>query len=100
MKFCKILTMSVQFLVSFTTFLLENQNFLSSASVIKDSSLHNSTLYIRGSDFDCPVSIYKKHFVKLDSSTFLSRKTVDKDLHSSLNFKLMACNIHNCVHIK
>ena len=90
--------MSSQLLVSFTTFLLENQNFLSSASIIEDSSLDYGSLNIRGTYLDSSVRIYKQNLIKLNGSTFVSRKAVDKDLHTSFNFKLVSGNIYDCVH--
>ena len=35
---------------------------------------------------------------EINGSTFLSRKAVDKDLHTSFNFKLVSGNIYDCVH--
>ncbi len=90
--------MTSQFLVSFTTFFLENQNFLTSAGIVENGSLHYCTLYVWSAYLDSPVCIYQKHFVELDCSAFLRCKAVDENFHTSFNLELVSCNIYNCVH--
>ena len=40
----------------------------------------------------------EEHLVELDRLTVVSRETVHKDVHSSFNLKLLACNVNDCVH--
>lgn len=91
--------MTVELLISFTTFFLEYQNFVC-LYMIYDSSLHISSLDIRGTDFYRSVVIGQKDFAEIQGSTFLTVKTVNENFLSLFNFELLSCNIYNCVHLK
>ena len=90
--------MSGHLLITFTTLLLENKDFLSSASIIEDSSLDYGSVHIRSADLDRSVRIHEQDFVKNQRRALLLRKAVYKNLHASLNLKLLACNLYYCVH--
>ncbi len=94
----KLLAMAVQLLESFTTDFLENKYFLCLGLVIEDGSLDNSTLNVRSTDLDCTLILNEEHLVEFYFSTLASLESVDKDFHSSFNFKLLACNVYDCVH--
>ena len=90
--------MTVQFLITLTTFLLEYKNLLALASVVEYSCCNLCALYVRCANLYCSVLIDKEYLVELDSSTLLSRKAVYEDLHTSLYLELLACNVYDCVH--
>lgn len=90
--------MTGQLLIAFTALLLEDQHFLGPAAVVEDSSLHNSTFHIRGTYLHIPVSVHEQHLVELDRSALLRSETVHENFLASLYLKLLACNIHDCVH--
>ena len=90
--------MTVQGLETLAANLFENKNFLSLGLVIKDSRLDASTIDIRGPDFDRLAILDEKDSVEHYFCTFARLETVYKDLHSGLNFELLACNVNDCVH--
>ena len=90
--------MTVQLLITFATSLLEYKHLVGLARVVENSCLHHCTLYVRGTDLYRSVCIHEEKLVELNSSTFLSRKAVDKDFIASFYLELLACDVHNCVH--
>ena len=92
--------MTVAFVKTFATNLLEYENLVGSGVVSEHCSLHYRTLYIRSADLYLALVVHEKDLVELHSCTFCFRKAVAKDLIACLNFKLLACNINNSVHKK
>lgn len=79
--------------------LLENDNLVSSAGIIKDGGLYDSTLDIRSSDLYLALIVNEEHLIELYGSTFGLRKSLDKDFSASLYFKLLACDVYDSVHL-
>lgn len=96
----ELLAVTVQLLITFTTDFLEYKHFLGLGIIIDDGSLDNRSLNIRRADLYGTLVIDEKNLAELYCSTLVSLQAVDKDILSGLNFKLLACNIYNCVHNK
>lgn len=92
--------MAVALLEALAADLLEDKNLVSLCIIINNSSLDYCTLYVRSSDLYGVILGYEKHLVELYGSTFLSGKTLNKDLGASFYLELLACNVYDCVHNK
>lgn len=92
--------MAVKFLITFTTFFLENENFVCFASIVKNSSLYNGIFNIRSTKSNSSVIVNEKYFCELYRSIFSVREAVAEDFLSGFNFELLAGNVNDCVHFK
>ena len=92
--------MAVELLEALTTNLLEDDNLVSPGLVIDDGSLNDCTFNIRSTDLYCTLILNEEYLVELNISTFGLRKSLHKDLISSLYLELLACNVYDCVHYK
>ena len=90
--------MTVELLEALATDLLENEDLVGLCIVIEYGSLNNGTFYIRSSDLDSFSVCDEEHFAELYFSTFGIGKPLHKDLIASFHFKLLACNVYDCVH--
>ena len=90
--------MAIERLVSFATDFLEYEYLLGLGVVIDDGSLDTGTLYIGGSDLDRTIFVDEQDLVESNSLSVLRLETIHEDLHASLNLKLLACNVYDCVH--
>ena len=95
----KFLTVAVQFLEALAADLLENENLVSPCIVIEHCCLHNCTFEIRSSYPYVIVAADEKDLSELHGFTFGLRKPLNKEFITSLNFKLLACDVYNCVHL-
>ena len=94
----EFLTVTVQSLESLATDFLEYEHFLCFGVIVKDGSLHNCSLYIRSSNLYGAFCINEKNLVELYGFSVLCLEAVYEDIHSSLYFELLACNVYDCVH--
>lgn len=92
--------MSVEFLETLAADLLENDDLICFCVIFQDGSLYYCALNVRSADLHCAFSVNEKYFCKLHCFTFGLRKSLHKDLISSLYFKLLASNVYDCVHLK
>ena len=99
MKLGEFLTVTVESLEALAADLLENEHLVCLGIVIEDGSLDNCTLYVRSTDLYCLSVLKKENLVELNCSTLVSLKAVDKDIHPSFYFELLACNVYDCVHV-
>lgn len=90
--------MTVQLLEALTAYFLEHEDLVGLRIVIQNGSLHNGSLYIRSSDLDGLTVGDEKHLVELNISTLGISEPLHKDFVASLYFKLLACNVNDCVH--
>ena len=90
--------MAVELLEAFATDFLEHKDLLGLDVVTEDGGFYYSTLDIRGTDFDCTLSVDEEHLVELDGLVGLRGQAVDEDLGTSFYFKLLAGNVYDCVH--
>ena len=90
--------MTVELLEALAADLLEHEDLVGLRIVVQDGSLNNGSLYIRSSDFHSLSVCDEKHFAELYISTLGIGKPLHKDFVASLYFKLLACNVYDCVH--
>ena len=90
--------MSVEFLETLAANLLEYDDLVGLCVIIKYGSLYEGALDVRSSNLNLSLFVDEENFVKLHSFTFGLRKSLHKDFVASLNFKLLACNVYDCVH--
>ena len=94
----EFLTVAVALLEALATDLLEYENLVSLYIIIEDGGLNHCTFYVRSANLDVFAVFDKKHLVELHVSTIRSREAVYEDFIASFNFKLLACNVNDCVH--
>ena len=85
-------------LITFAAFLLEDNQLLASAGIIQNCSFHYGPVYVWSTYFDSAVCIYKQNLVEHKRSALFLRETVNKNLHASFHFELLASNLNYCVH--
>ena len=90
--------MTVQGLEALATDLLEYEDFVCFCIVVQDGSLNNGSFYIGSANLYGLTVCDEKHLGELYISTFGLGKPLHKDLITSLYFKLLACNVYDCVH--
>ena len=89
--------MTVGFLISFTTDLLENDNLLCFGIVLENCSLHYCALYVRNTDFHITLVVDEEYLIEFYGLVFLRCKAIDENLCTSLYLELLACNVYDCV---
>ena len=90
--------MTIELLEALAADLLEDQHLVSLCIIIEDGGLDHSTLYIRSTDLDgLPVGD-EQHLAELHISTLGIGEPLHKDFVASFHFKLLACNVYDCVH--
>lgn len=90
--------MSVAFLETLATDLLEYEDLISPCIVCENGCLDGNALHIGSADLHLTLVVEKKDFVELHISTFCFREAVAEDFIASFYFKLLTCNIYDCVH--
>ncbi len=90
--------MTVELLETLTTDLLENEDLVGLGFVVQDSGLDNCALDIGSSDLDGLTVCDEEDLGELYISTFGIGEPLHKDFVASLYFKLLACNVYDCVH--
>ena len=90
--------MAIELLEALAADLLEHEDLVGLRIVIQNGSLHNGSLNIRSSDLDGLTVSDEKHFAELYISTLGIGEPLHKDFVASLYFKLLACNVYDCVH--
>ena len=90
--------MAIELLEALAADLLEHEDLVGLGVVIQNGSLNNGSLYIRSSDLDGLSVGDEEYLVELYISTLGIGKPLHKDFVASLYFKLLACNVYDCVH--
>lgn len=90
--------MAIALLEALATDFLEYKNLVSFHIILEYRSFHYCTIYIRSTNLYICVISDEKYFLELHISTFGISEPLHKDLISSLYFKLLACNVYDCVH--
>ncbi len=91
--------MTVQFAVSFSSLLVEYENFVALNELRNNLTNNLSTAYSRSTYSDVTIIVYQKYFVELYCCTVLYiLDVVNEQLLASLCLKLLAINLYNCVH--
>ena len=93
----QILTVTVQFLVTFTTFLLENKNLVV-PQVTKNFCFYRGTFYNRCAYQNLTVVVYQQDFVEAHRGFHILVETVYVELPTFLSLKLLACDFYYYVH--
>lgn len=90
--------MSVEFLETLAADLLKDNHLVCPAFIIENGSLDYCALYIRSTYLHGSVICDEKHLLELHISTLGIGKPLHKDLIASFYFKLLTCNVYDCVH--
>ena len=94
------MAVTVEFLETLATDLLENNHLVRPCIICENGSLHDSTLDIRCAHLYLSFVINKENLVELHVSAFCLREPLNEDFVASLNLELLACNFYDCVHLK
>ena len=90
--------MTVELLEALATDLLEYKDLVCLCLIIEDGGLYDCALNI-GSTYRDGLSVcYEEDLGELYISTLGIGKPLHKDFVASLYFKLLACNVYDCVH--
>ena len=89
--------MTVQFLITFTTFFLENKNFVV-FQVTKNFNFYRGTFYNRCAYQNLTVVVYQQDFVEAHRGFYFLVETVYVELPTFLSLKLLACDFYYYVH--
>jgi len=96
----QILTVTIQFAITFTTFLVEDKDFVAAALVIEHFANHFSALNVGSAHFYFTLVVQQQHVLKLNGCAFLELvHTIDEQFLASLYSKLLAFHFYNCVHL-
>ena len=97
MNFAEILPVAALFLITFTAFLLENNNFIA-PDMVNDCSTYKAAFHNRLSDSYLAVIVQQQNLVKINFGSWFGFKTVHKNVIVLLYFKLLTCYFNDCVH--
>lgn len=98
-QFSKLLTVTVQFLVTFSSLLVEYQYFVSLYQRRYYFAYHFCTFYCRSTYCDSTVVVYQQNFVKFNSCTVFSvLNVVYKQLLAFFCLELLTVNFYDYVH--
>ncbi len=81
-----------------TSDFLEYEHFLGFGVIINDGGGNLGALYIRSTDYNLALIVHEEDLVELYGFSVLGREAVHEDIHASFYFKLLACNVNDCVH--
>ena len=90
--------MSVELLEALAADLLEDDHLVSLDFVVEDGGLDHGTLNIGSAHLHSRVVRDEEDLLELHISTLGIGEPLHKDFVASLNFKLLACNVYDCVH--
>ena len=90
--------MTIEGLEALAADLLEDEDLVGLGIVIQNSGLDHRTIYVRSTDLDGLSVSDEEYLVELYISTLGIGKPLHKDFVASLYFKLLACNVYDCVH--
>lgn len=93
------MTVTVFLLITFAAFLFENDN-LFTFEVFQHGCFNHTAGYVGSTYFYFTFVVDQQNFFKIERSSYFSIQTVNKDFSPFFNFKLLSCNIYNCVHNK
>jgi len=94
----ELLAMAIQRLETLATNFLEYEHFLGFGVIVQDGGGYLCSLHVRSADLYFALIVHEEHLVELHGFSVLGREAVDEDIHASFYFKLLACNVNNCVH--
>ena len=90
--------MAVELLEALATDLLEHEDLVGLSVVIQDGGLDHCALNIGSSDLNGVSVSDEENLAELYISTLGIGEPLHKDFVASLYFKLLACNVYDCVH--
>jgi len=91
------LTMAIQFLITFSSFLLENKNFVT-FKMFEDGSGYGSTINGRRTHFHITVVTDQHHAIEFHLGSFFSLEALNIDATVFFNLELLPGYFYNCVH--
>ena len=98
MDFGELLAMAIERLETLATDFLEYEHFLGFGVIVHDGSGNLCALHIRSADNHFALIVHEEDLVELYGFSVLGLEAVYEDIHASLYFKLLACNVYDCVH--
>lgn len=94
-----MLTVTVQFAISFSSFLVENKNLVTFYQTGNNFANYLCAFYSRSTYSDVAVFVYQKNFLEFYCCTgFSVLHVVYKQFLASFCFELLAVDFYNCVH--
>ncbi len=90
--------MTVQFAIAFAAFLVENENLLATALVVKHLANYLCPCYYGSTYFDFAVVVHEQHFVERNRCALLGVHAVDEQFLAGFYSVLEALHFYNCVH--
>ena len=93
----QILTVAVESLITFSSFLLENKNLVCS-QMLDNLSIYLGTFEDGGAYPCAAVIVDQQHLVEADSAVDIAIQAVAEDFISLAHFELLPCYFYDCVH--
>ena len=90
--------MAVALLEALAADLLEDKHLVSLDIIFEDGGLDHGALHVRSTHLHLRAFSDEKDLGELHISTFGIGEPLHKDLVASFHFKLLACNVYDCVH--
>ena len=90
--------MAIELLEALATDLLEYEDLVGLGVVFEDGGFHHCAFNIGSSDGDGLSVCDEEYLGELYISTFGVGEPLHKDFVASFYFKLLACNVYDCVH--
>ncbi len=94
----ELLAVAIERLESLATDFLEHEHLLGLGIIVYDGGGNLGALHIRSTDLYLALVVYEEHFVELYGFSVLGLEAVHEDIHASFYFKLLTCNVYDCVH--
>ena len=91
------MTVAIQFLITFSSFFLENKNFVT-FEVFENGSGYGSTVNGRRTHFYITVVSDQHHAVEFHLGSFFSLKALNIDSAVFFNLELLPGYFYDCVH--
>ena len=100
--FGELLTVTVETTITFATFLLENDHFVTLHEGLEHFTLHCGSFNGRSTDFYVVVGIKTKYLLKCDLVTclYLFAEMVNIQKFAFFGFELLSFDFYNSVHYK
>lgn len=90
--------MAVEFAIAFAAFLVEDENLLATALVVKHLANHLCPCYYGSTYFDFAVVVHEQHFVERYRCALLGVHAVNEQFLAGFYSVLEALHFYNCVH--
>ena len=98
-QFRELLTMTVQFTITFSSLLVEHEDFVTLHERSLHFANHFCAIYRRSAHCDVAVVVYQQNFLKFNSLvSFGVLNVINKQFLAFFCLELLTVNFYNCVH--